>query len=115
MTYEDSGTPPEGCDCCGRDGEDCGMHEVGWVTRTLEAPFPGHYCLGCASTLRLVPWWERCVGCSVTIDDEEQAEAEGWRYYVNSLGELHPVCPSCLAQEAGRPAVGDSADLSDPR
>ena len=48
------GASPESCDCCGRDAEDCGMDEFGWLTREAGREYPGTYCLGCASLLGLV-------------------------------------------------------------
>ena len=33
--------------------------------------------------------------------DEEAAELQGWAYFVDELGELHPCCPGCLAERFG--------------
>ena len=33
--------------------------------------------------------------------EEEAAEAQGWAYFADELGELHPCCPGCLAAEFG--------------
>ena len=95
--YGNSGVPPESCDCCGRDAEDCGMDEHGWITRDEPCDFPGVYCIGCASLLRLVLWSEECTDCGVVADSETAAERDGWRYFADELGQLVPFCPTCAA------------------
>jgi hypothetical protein len=32
---------------------------------------------------------------------EESAGLEGWAYYADDIGELHPCCPECLAARFG--------------
>ena len=88
---------PEGCDCCGRDAEDCGMLERGWASDAQLLAGGGVYCRGCAHLLRLVRVDEKCLWCDEPMVEEEAAEATGWVYYADDLGELHPCCPACLA------------------
>ena len=92
---------PDACDCCGRDAEDCGMLDVGWVLDVRKFAFGGTYCRGCAHLLRLIRWSEQCAWCAMPIDDEDKAEEDGWRYYSNRLGELHACCPGCLTHHFG--------------
>ncbi len=100
------GDVPEACDGCGRAAEASGMRSTGWAVRVAPANFEGVYCLECASALRLVPWWATCSDCGRASCDEAQAEKEGWRYFLDGMGELHPYCPSCLL----KPALADSGD-----
>jgi hypothetical protein len=92
---------PESCDCCGRDAEDCGMLEAGWVSDAQLLPGGGVYCHACAHLLRLVRLAEKCAWCDAPMVEEEAAEALGWAYYADELGDLHPCCPSCLAVRFG--------------
>ena len=101
MGTEDGGAVPEGCDCCGRDAEDCGMLETGWVADARLLPGGAYYCRACAHLLRLVRLDEQCVWCNEPMIEEEAAETRGWVYYADELGELHPCCPSCLAMRFG--------------
>jgi hypothetical protein len=77
------------------------MVERGWLTRDLGSEFPGTYCLGCASLLRLVLWSEVCSACGIRVESEEAAEREGWRYFTDPLGQLVPFCAICVAAEFG--------------
>jgi hypothetical protein len=95
---------PEGCDCCGRDAEDCGMLESGWVSDAKIVAAGGVYCHPCAHLLRLVRVGEECTWCDTAMGEEESAETEGWAYFADELGELHPCCPACLAARFGIPA-----------
>jgi hypothetical protein len=95
------GETPENCDCCGRDAEDCGMDDQGWLRRDATSGFPGVYCVGCASLLRLVLWSEECAQCAVRTDSESAAERDGWRYFADELGRLVPFCPVCTAMLFG--------------
>ena len=92
---------PEGCDCCGRDAEDCGMHEAGWVLDARLLASQGVYCRTCAHLLRIVRLTAQCAWCEAPMVEEERAELEGWGYYADDLGELHPCCPGCLAERFG--------------
>ena len=92
---------PESCDCCGQDAEDCGMDEHGWITRKGNSDFPGNYCLGCASLLRIVRWSAQCTTCGAAARSEHVAEREGWRYFADEMGELLPFCADCIAYEFG--------------
>lgn len=107
-----TGSKPEGCDCCGRDAEDCGMDDEGWVTRDEQSDFPGIYCTSCASLLRLVLWSEECAGCGVEASSESVAERDGWRYFADELGQLVPFCPPCAVGllATAPPATAGSAD-----
>ena len=50
--------------------------------------------------------------------DEEAAESQGWAYFADELGELHPCCPGCLAERFGIaepvPASARSASSRSP-
>lgn len=92
---------PEGCDCCGHDAEDCGMLQVGWVTDRGVLAGGGTYCLPCAHLLRIARLDEQCAWCETPLRDECTAEEGGWAYYADELGELHPCCPGCLAEQFG--------------
>ena len=39
-----------------------------------------------------------CSNCSDTIL-ERDAEAAGWRFYSDGVGELLPFCPDCIERE----------------
>jgi hypothetical protein len=77
------------------------MFEAGWVVDML--PFSGAaaYCRMCAHLLRIVRLAEQCAWCEIPMVEEERAELEGWGYYSDDLGELHPCCPGCLAERFG--------------
>ncbi len=45
-----------------------------------------------------------CANCATTLL-ERDAEAAGWRFYSDGIGELLPFCPDCLQS---RRAPGDS-------
>ena len=92
---------PESCDCCGRDAEDCGMLEAGWVSDAHLLAGGGAYCRTCAHLLRIVRLPEWCAWCEAPMVEEERAEDEGWGYYADILGVLHPCCPGCLAERFG--------------
>jgi len=85
------------------------MGELGWVADASTSELPGSYCVRCASSLRLIPWSERCAVCGATVDNEDVADDAGWRYYADGEGELHVFCPSC-AERAVRLALGYGGD-----
>jgi hypothetical protein len=91
---------PARCDGCGREAVAAGMTAHGWVVSPLEAPLPGRFCLRCASALRMLDWFVRCVGCGSTIESEAAAEDGGWRFFPDALGQLQPRCPACSAARA---------------
>ena len=78
------------------------MVEHGWVVSPLSAAVPGSFCLRCASALRMLAWFVRCVECGDTIESESAAEESGWRFFPDSFGQLQPRCGRCSA--LGRPA-----------
>ena len=86
---------PARCDGCGRGAVAAGMTEQGWVVSPLGAPVPGRFCLRCASALRMLDWFVRCVECGVTSDSEVAAEEAGWRFFPDPLGQLQPCCAAC--------------------
>ena len=86
---------PARCDGCGRKAADAGMDEQGWVVSPLRAPVPGRFCLRCASALRMLDWFVRCVECGASIESEAAAEDNGWRFFPDPLGQLQPRCPAC--------------------
>jgi len=89
---------PTRCDGCGRSAEEAGMSAHGWAVSPLSSAVPGTYCLSCASALRMLEWFVRCVECGATVDDDTAAERSGWRFYPDSLGQLQPYCPLCSAE-----------------
>jgi len=101
MGEEAGMTVPEGCDCCGRDAEDCGMLEEGWVADFRLFARASMYCCACAHLLRIARRPEQCAWCASPMVEEERAELEGWAYYADVLGDLHPCCPGCLAGRFG--------------
>ena len=94
---------PEACDCCGHDAEDCGMLDEGWVGDTRLISSGAVFCRECAHLLHLVRYPEFCGWCDMLMVPERLAEALGWAYFVDDLGELHPCCPGCLADRFGIP------------
>jgi hypothetical protein len=92
---------PESCDCCGRDAEDCGMLDSGWVTDSELLADEGVFCRTCAHLLRIARVPERCAWCGAPLPDEETAEVGGWAFYADEIGVLHPCCPACLAARFG--------------
>lgn len=77
------------------------MLEVGWIRVVRPLAIGGAYCAPCAHLLRIARLTERCLWCETPMVEEERAEHEGWGYYANTLGELHPCCPGCLAEIFG--------------
>jgi len=88
---------PARCDGCGRGAAVAGMTEHGWVVSPLSAAVPGRFCLRCASALRMLDWFVRCVDCGATSESESVAEDNGWRFFPDPLGQLQPLCASCSA------------------
>lgn len=86
---------PARCDGCGRGAGDAGMDEHGWLVSPLGSCLPGSYCLRCASALRMLDWFVRCVDCGATIENEGAAEQTGWRFFSDALGQLQPHCAAC--------------------
>ncbi len=101
MGFEKGESVPEGCDCCGHDAEDCGMLEIGWVSDSQILAGGGVYCRACAHMLRIVRLHEECAWCAAPMLEEKEAEAQGWVYYADGLGDLYPCCPGCLAERFG--------------
>ncbi len=86
---------PARCDGCGRDARAAGMDEHGWVVSPLSAALPGRFCLRCASALRMLDWFVRCVDCGASVESESAAETMGWRFFPDPLGQLQPHCAAC--------------------
>lgn len=77
------------------------MPDVGWVSDTRLLVGGGAYCRACAHLLRIARLAEQCAWCDEPLIEEERAESDGWGYYADTLGELHPCCPGCLATRFG--------------
>jgi len=77
------------------------MPESGWVSDSQLLTGGACFCRTCAHLLRLVRLSEKCAWCALPMVEEEAAEARGWAYYADELGDLHPCCPSCLAGRFG--------------
>ena len=90
--------PPERCDGCGRTAVDTGMDRDGWAVNPPSAEVPGSYCLSCASALRMLDWFVRCVACGAIVESEADAECRGWRFHADELGQLQPHCGICSAE-----------------
>ena len=88
---------PARCDGCGRAAREAGMNAHGWVVSPLGATVPGSFCLSCASALRMLDWFVRCVDCGATVEHETVAEQSGWRFFADELGQLQPHCSPCSA------------------
>jgi hypothetical protein len=86
---------PGRCDGCGRDAGAAGMDEHGWVMSPLTAALPGSFCLSCASALRMLDWFVRCVDCGASTENEVAAEHAGWRFFTDELAQLQPYCAAC--------------------
>jgi len=71
------------------------MTKHGWAVSPSTAEVPGRYCLSCASALRMLEWFVRCVECGASVESETVAERRGWRFHTDSLGQLQPHCPAC--------------------
>lgn len=89
---------PACCDGCGRSAADAGMSEHGWTISPPAAAVPGTYCLSCASALRMLDWFVRCVDCGAVVESEQVAEHQGWRFFSDELGQLQPHCALCSAE-----------------
>ena len=87
--------PPARCDGCGRSAAKTGMDRDGWAVSPPSAEVPGSYCLRCASALRMLDWYVRCVSCGAIVENETAAEDSGWRFHADELGQLQPHCPTC--------------------
>ena len=76
------------------------MLDSGWVNDS-QLLVEGTYCRPCAHLLRIVRLAEECSWCKAPLLEEERAERDGWAYYADELGDLHPCCPGCLAARFG--------------
>ena len=94
---------PRRCAGCGRDADASGMRHVGWAVPVAGEPLA--YCLGCASILRFLPWSAECAGCGREVDDENEAEEKGWRFFLNGGRELMAMCADCAEHEVKRRAT----------
>ena len=74
------------------------MDRYGWAVSPPSAEVPGSYCLRCASALRMLDWFVRCVECGATTGSEADAERLGWRFHADELGQLQPHCGICSAE-----------------
>ncbi len=77
------------------------MTELGWVSDARVLEGGGTYCSRCAHLLRIARLKERCAWCEAPMVEEGRAETEGWGYYADAFGLLHPCCPGCLAERFG--------------
>ena len=77
------------------------MVDTGWVSDALAAGRRGCYCRACAHLLRIVRLAEQCAWCEAPMVEEERADSDGWGYFADPLGDLHPCCPGCLAERFG--------------
>jgi hypothetical protein len=90
---------PARCDGCGRDATAAGMLEDGFTVRLPPTELAGCYCSSCAAVLRLVSIPVECVNCGCEVDDDDRAEWDGWRYWLDENEKLRPVCPDCEEHE----------------
>jgi hypothetical protein len=97
----ETGERPESCDCCGRDAEDCGMADEGWVHDTEVLADVADFCRACAHLLHIVRLSEHCSWCGTALEGEEVAETGGWAYFADEIGAFHACCPPCLVQRFG--------------
>ena len=76
------------------------MTDRGWTISPPSAAVPGTYCLSCASALRMLDWFVRCVDCGAVVENEVEAERYGWRFFPDELGQLQPHCGICTRRAA---------------
>ena len=90
------------------------MVEHGWVVSPLSAAVPGSFCLRCASALRMLAWFVRCVECGDTIESES---ARGGIRLALLPGLARPApAPLRALQRARPPGAGQPRrDLGPPR
>jgi hypothetical protein len=74
------------------------MTDHGWTISPPTGAFPGTYCLRCASALRMLDWFLRCVSCGAIIESEAEAERFAWRFFPDELGQLQPYCGLCSVE-----------------
>ncbi len=96
---------PRRCAGCGRDADRSGMRHVGWAVPVAATGDTQAYCLGCAAVLRFLPWSAQCAGCGREVDDENEAEEKGWRFFRNGDRELMPMCADCADVEVRKHTV----------
>ncbi len=96
---------PRRCAGCGRDADSSGMRHVGWAVPSVGTGAARAYCLGCASVLRFLPWSAQCAGCGRQVDDEDEAEEKGWRFFGSGARELVPMCADCAEIEVVRRSI----------
>jgi hypothetical protein len=77
------------------------MLDTGWVSDAYLLAGGGAYCRACAHLLRIVRLAEQCAWCETPMVEEERADSDGWGYFADPLGDLHPCCPGCLAERFG--------------
>lgn len=77
------------------------MLDEGWVSDTQLLPDGGVFCRACAHLLRISRRRERCAWCHGPMAEESRAEALGWGYFADEVGDLHACCPGCLAERFG--------------
>jgi hypothetical protein len=88
------------------------MLDVGWVTDSELIPSGAVFCRECAHLLHVARHAEFCAWCDALMAEESRADALGWAYFTDDLGDLHPCCPGCLAERfhiASRVAVRRSS------
>lgn len=93
--YVERRRAPTRCDGCGRSADAAGMTAEGWTISPPSAAVPGIYCLSCASALRMLDWFVRCVDCGAIVESEAEAERHRWRFFPDELGQLQPSCGIC--------------------
>ena len=77
------------------------MLEAGWVVDARLLAEGRTYCRSCAHLLGVARIAEQCTWCGAPMVAEESAGVEGWAYFADDIGELHPCCPDCLAGRFG--------------
>ena len=97
--YGERRRAPARCDGCGRTADEAGMTDRGWTISPISAALPGTYCMRCASALRMLEWFVRCVDCGAVVESEAEAERQGWRFFEDELGQLEPRCGICSAEQ----------------
>ena len=40
----------------------------------------------------------RCVDCGAVVENEQEAEQHGWRFFSDELGQFQPHCALCSAE-----------------
>ena len=55
-----------------------------------------------------------CAECGRSLESDEPAETEAWRYFPAGAEKPHPFCPECAKREFGPPAKRAASASGEP-